>query len=119
MHIGIGDKMRKHEFQDVTGTVCYFNEGTKGCISDSTWEVETVVNGKFVKLGTVKVDGEFVRRQMIEHKSIKDFEPYDIAKTEAHKHFPNANPIIVSQIYLDKQGLKTTRIEANKGRNFL
>lgn len=85
-------------FENPDGFVCHFWKGRKGSIPDTRWKVFTLKNEEFVEVGTVEVDGEFVRQEMIDHCSIKDYEPQDIAERLAHKKFPNANPIIVERI---------------------
>ena len=68
-------------------------------IPDTVWKVETVINDKFVKVGTVTIKGSLVGAEMDAHQSIKGYEPYDIAEKVAHRKYPKANPIIVSEIY--------------------
>jgi hypothetical protein len=66
-------------------------------IDDTCWLVETVKDDKFVKVGVVGVFGKTVSREMDSHKSIKGYEPYDIAKKIASRKF-KVNPVIVSEI---------------------
>lgn len=68
-------------------------------IKDTVWKVETLKDGEFVTLGEITVKGSLVSAEMDAHQSIKGYEPYDIAQHVANEKFPNANPIIVSQVY--------------------
>jgi hypothetical protein len=68
-------------------------------IEDTHWKAETVKGNEFVTLGTFTVRGSTVSRAMDEHRFIKGYEPYDIAKSRVHRKYPKANPIIVTQIY--------------------
>jgi len=61
--------------------------------------VETIVNEKFVKLGIVEVDLEEVLKVMEETKNIKDNMPSKFAREKARKKWPNANPIVLTEIF--------------------
>lgn len=67
-------------------------------IPDTVWEVYTTKRKKFVRIGVVFVLGKDVAEAMRAHLSIKGYEPYNLAKKKAKNSFPEANPIIVSQI---------------------
>ena len=86
-------------FTNPDGTVTHFWHGRKGCIPDSTWRVLSLEHDEFIEIGTVTVNGEHVREEMITHRSIKDFEPQDIAESEARKKFPNAKVIVIERIW--------------------
>jgi hypothetical protein len=72
--------MKKFREQNVE---CRMWEGEAGSIPDTIWLVETLEGEEFVELGKIEVKGEDVRRQMLEHCSIKDYEPGDIAERMA------------------------------------
>jgi len=70
-------------------------------IPDSKWKVYTIAKDgiSFKYLGEIFVSGKTVSKEMDARKSIKGYEPYDIAKQIAHKKFPKANPIEVERIW--------------------
>jgi hypothetical protein len=68
-------------------------------IPDTRWKVETIVNGRFKTLGIITVKGSVVGAEMDAHKTIKGYEPCDIAHKIAGQKFPNANPIMISKVW--------------------
>jgi len=80
-------------------------------IPDTRWKVETIENNEFVCLGEIFVSGKLVAKEMDAHRSIKGYEPQDIAEQVAHKKFakrlkikgkPLMKPVIVSRIWDDE-----------------
>jgi len=76
-------------------------------IPDTRWKVETLENGKFVTLGEIFVSGKLIAKEMDDHRSIKGYEPYDIAKSIAREKFADrlkvkgrhlTKPIILTRI---------------------
>jgi len=67
-------------------------------IPDTRWKVLTIEKDKFVEVGEVFVSGKKVAREMDSHRSIKGYEPYDIAKQLAHQKYPKANPIVIERV---------------------
>jgi len=72
-------------------------------VPDTYWMCEAISKDgiSLEYLGVIKVSGKEVSREMDEHQSIKDYMPYKIAKRVAKEHFPQVNPIIVTQIGRD------------------
>lgn len=70
-------------------------------ILDTKWKVETISKDgmSFVYVGKITVSGKRVSEEMNAHRSIKGYEPYDIAQKIAHEKYPHINPLIVSQIW--------------------
>ena len=78
-------------------------KGTKP-ISDTCWLVETMKGRTgFRKLGRIRVSGKLVGREMDAHRSIKGYEPVNIAREMAHQKFPNIDTLIVTQIACRKR----------------
>jgi len=76
-----------------------YSKGNKK-IPDTKWRIETIRNKiDFIILGEVFVSGKEVSKAMDEHRSIKGYMPYNIAKKKAEKKYPQANPILVIQIW--------------------
>ena len=67
-------------------------------ICDKTFLVETLGKTGFVKVGTITVTGKEVGIAMDTHHSIKGYQHCNIAKRKAETKFPNANPIILTEI---------------------
>jgi len=67
-------------------------------IPDTKWKVWTIVEDKFVEVGEVYVSGKLVAEEMRSHRSIKGYEPSDIAMKIAREKF-KVNPVMVEQIY--------------------
>ena len=57
-------------------------------VPDTVWTVEAVGRLRFRKLGEVTVKGSEVSREMDAHRSIKGYEPVDIARRKAAKQWP-------------------------------
>lgn len=74
-----------------------YRKGTKP-IPDSTWRVETIKDNKFIKVGKVFVKGADVQKAMREHRSIKGYTPFDLAKKKAREKYPEANPVILTEV---------------------
>jgi len=88
---------RKCRIVAVGGKKSFYNKGWKK-IHDTYWDVSTISKGRFVKIGTVKVSGSVVSREMDSHHSIKGYEPKDIANKLAHKKWGKKyNPLIISR----------------------
>ena len=58
-------------------------------IPDTVWTVEAVGRLRFRKLGEVTVLGSEVAAEMHAHRSIKGYEPVDIARRKAAKQWPD------------------------------
>ena len=58
-------------------------------IPGTVWTVEAVGRLRFRKLGEVTVSGTEVQAEMNSHRSIKGYEPVDIARKKAAKQWPN------------------------------
>lgn len=63
------------------------------------FKVETIENEKFKFLGFVEVDMEVVYKAMAETKDIKDNMPSKFARKLAEQRWPDANPIVLTQVY--------------------
>ena len=57
-------------------------------IPDTVWTVEAVGRLRFRKLGEITVRGTEVLAEMHSHRSIKGYEPVDIARRKAAKKWP-------------------------------
>lgn len=70
-------------------------------LPDTVWKVERISKDgmSFIYVGKIVVSGKRVSQEMNAHRSIKGYEPYDIAQKIAHEKYPHINPLVVSQIW--------------------
>lgn len=73
--------MRKSEYKP------RYHTGTLP-IHNTCWAVMVARRNRLVKIGEVKVSGKKVGHEMDVHRSIKGYEPRDIAEDIASKRFP-------------------------------